>query len=210
MFEQELAKIRDKYIRSCSERDLLVNDRNKVVMSISAAETDITTYKKVLIFLQDLAASKRERAKVEIEKSVTSALRYVFGQHYSFKIILRPQNARPEADFLVVTTRGDKVITSTPTLSKGGGIVDLLSVALKFAMIELLDYDGPLWLDEPFKQISEAFIEDAGKLLTFMGETSGRQIILITHNQSLMRMCSKGFVVGLANGESIIRTKSST
>jgi DNA repair exonuclease SbcCD ATPase subunit len=76
-------------------------------------------------------------------------------------------------------------------MGKAGGIIDILAVALKFSILELLGFDGPIWLDEPFKHVSEDYIEQAGKLLTFMGQTSARQIILITHNQHLAQMCNR-------------------
>lgn len=200
----ELDNLRLMRASLVGRRDLITEAIQSLNKELESINSNIETFEKTRLFLQKVSETARNVAKVQIESVVTRALQYVFGDHYSFKIDIRSTASRPEADFLVVTKHGSKTVESIPTTGKGGGIVDLLAVALKFALLELVDYDGCIWMDEPFKHISEDYIPAAGKLLTFMGETSGRQINIITHNPRLADMCNKVNHVGQKNGISFI------
>ena len=156
---------------------------------------------KVRIFLQKLGEVAREEAKRRIEEVVTYALQYVFGPHFSFRIILRGTIVRPEADFFVVTKYGDREIINSPEGSRGGGISDIVSTALRFAMLELEEpeIEGSLLLDEPFKHVSEEYREAARNLLLYMVTASSRQVVIITHDPKLAAAAQK--VIGIRLSE---------
>ena len=186
------------------KKELLQKELSDCQVNLTSTQSNIELFEKTKIFLQELSETAREVAKNRIETVVTKALQYVFGMQYSFKIELKNTASRVEADFLVLTQYGDKVIKNYPTTGKGGGIVDLLAIALKFSVLELVNFDGPIWLDEPFKHVSEDYIPAAGRLLTYMGEMSGRQITIITHNPRLAEMCNKIIHVAQKDGKSSI------
>lgn len=160
---------------------------NNLKRSLEQATTSIELYDEVLIFLQMIGDAARNAAKVELEHLVTNALQFIFGPTYSFKIEVRNTKRGPEAHFYVVTTAGDKEIITSLENSRGGGIIDIVSTALRFALLELSSpvSDGPIILDEPFKHVSEEFIDDAATLLRYMVDNSGRQIIMSTHQKRL-------------------------
>jgi len=182
----------------------LVENKRQLTAQLVEARSSVEIYNKAMMFLQRVSTVSREEARTRIEEVVTSALQYVYGEAYSFSILLKPTKGRPEADYLLVNKTSGKEMIFNPMLSNGGGITDLLSVALKFALLQLLGYDGIMWLDEPFKQISKEYVPAAGKLLSYMGETSGRQIIYITHNEDLVNVCNKVFTVKNVSGYSTV------
>ena len=184
--------------------ELLTRDAEQLSAQLARDVEYSILLDKANIFLQRVSSRAREVAKTQIETSVTNALQFVFGPEYSFKITTK-NGVNAEADFFVVTNRRGKQIESAPSMGKGGGIIDILAVSLKFALLELLKYDGLIWLDEPFKHVSEDYIGKAGRLLQFMAETSGRQIILITHNEQLAKMCARTVIVTQENGRSSTR-----
>ncbi len=197
-FKIEVAKIEGRYA-------FLNKTFFNLEKELQETNHSIEIFEKTRIFLQKVSEAARHVAKLQVEDTVTKALQYVFGTNYSFKIDIKSTNHRVEADFLVVTTHGDRTIVSMPTTGKGGGIVDLLAVSLKFAILELMDFDGPIWLDEPFKHVSKDYIDMVGRLLTFMGKTSRRQIIIITHNSELAQMCNKTIHITQEKGFSKFR-----
>lgn len=188
----KLDNLKAYHAKAMWQKESLKDKSEALRAAIDTIEADMLIFEQARIFLQRVSESARKIAIDKLERIVSNALQYVLGPNYSFKVSLRQNNlGRPEADFLVVTKTGSKVVESLPTLGKGGGVIDVLAVALKFAMLEIEDNDGIIWLDEPFKHVSEEYIENAGRLLKFMGETSGRQIIVITHNPRLADMCNK-------------------
>lgn len=198
----ELNKLKVLHAKLSGQRELLLKEMEDKTLELQKVKSSMELFDKSRLFLQHVSEAARHVAKVQIEEIVTKALQYVFGPNYSFKIDIRSTTTRPEADFLVVTKYGSRTVESLPTAGKGGGIVDILAIALKFSLLELVGFDGPIWMDEPFKHVSEDYIPAAGKLLTFMGETSGRQIIIITHNPRLAEMCNRTITVVQKNGHS--------
>lgn len=204
--EARLNQLKEYHARSVWQRDSLLDKQSELNKEIAVINEDLLIFEKARVFLQQVSETARKAAKERLEEVVTNALQYVLGPEYSFSISLR-QNVlgRPEADFLVVTKMGSKTIESLPTLGKGGGVIDVLAVALKFAMLELEASAGIIWLDEPFKHVSEEYVESAGRLLQFMGSTSDRQIVTITHNPRFAEMCNKRILLTQRKGISEVK-----
>jgi DNA repair exonuclease SbcCD ATPase subunit len=82
-----------------------------------------------------------------------------------------------------------------PLGSRGGGVVDIVSLALRIVILELYTprIDGPLMLDEPTKQLSKEFSDRAAELLRAISERTGRQIILVTHDPVLAKEAEMRF-----------------
>lgn len=61
---------------------------------------------------------------------------------------------------------------------------------------------GPIILDEPGKHVSEDYIVPMIEFLKSVGETFGRQIILVTHNTHLTESADSAYYVRLSSGKS--------
>lgn len=205
LLESKIDKAKKSVEKNRWIREYLQKDLTMYINDLANENESIEIFDKSKLFLQAISESARNIARVRIEEIVTSALQYVFGKNYSFKITVRnTSSGKPETDFLVCTVSNNTIIESTPSLSKGGGVVDLLAIALKFAILELIDYDGFIWMDEPFKHLSKRYRPLVGKLLKFMQETGGRQLIIITHSAELAEVCEKVLTVRQIQGISKI------
>lgn len=173
-------------------RLLHIEQRDTLVDKVDTLAKELNIFDKTRIFLQSVADVARAQTKERLERIVTNALQAVRGPEYSFHVRIRPTaTGRPEVDFLTITEVGGRKIESLPTLGKGGGVIDIIATTLKFAMLEIEDNDGIIWMDEPFKFVSEEYVENASNLLQYMGKTSGRQIIAITHDTGFIEACNR-------------------
>jgi len=173
-------------------RLLHIEQRDTLSAKIDTLAGELNIFDKTRIFLQSVSDVARAQTKERLERIVTNALQAVRGPEYSFHVKIRPTvTGRPEVDFLTITEVGRCKIESLPTLGKGGGVIDIIATTLKFAMLEIEDNDGIIWMDEPFKFVSEEYVENASNLLQYMGETSGRQIITITHDTGFIEACNR-------------------
>ena len=193
---------KEYYVKFAHEKQLLENELLSLSVEIANTTSSIATLEAARLFMQKVSEEARNNAKVRIEHTVTNALQYVFGEKYSFQIDIRNTNTRPEADFIVLTEHNGEVLRSMPLTDKGGGIIDLLAVALKCSLLEILNYDGPIWIDEPFKQVSQGYRENVSNLIQYLQETSGRQFIIITHDPQFAEMCEQRILVTQVNGVS--------
>lgn len=164
-------------------------------------------YGQVAALLRTVAERAREDAREQVEILVTDALRYVFGPHLEFQVLTEQRAGRSEADFYVVSSYGSHRVQNRPQDARGGGVVDVVSLALRAALLLLArpPLAGPVVLDEPAKHVSEEYI---ARVASFLKETSssfGRQVIMITHNQHLAHTGDKAYLVEMKDGISQVR-----
>jgi DNA repair ATPase RecN len=169
---------------------------------VRAKEAVLTQAREVFQLAGETA---REQAKQSVERVVTWALQAVFGPEISFVVSLEERRDQPEADFAVVSTYGGTTpVRTEPMEARGGGIVDVISLALRSVLLERTRMGGPLVLDEPGKHVSEEYSRALGEFIRAISEDTGRQVILVTHNSELAETAEVAYRVELKNGESYV------
>lgn len=144
--------------------------------------------KDELELIENIFRKSAEYAKTvsvtHIENVVSSALNAVFGGEHQFKIDFENKSRQS----VIVFTLDDGVTKTRlerPDYGRGGGKIDIVTLALRLAILEITRSDGPIFLDEVGKHISKEFLEKTGAFLQNFSEVFGRQIFLITHNDEL-------------------------
>ncbi|HHV47089.1 MAG TPA: ATPase, partial [Tissierellia bacterium] len=125
-----------------------IDDHKKQIEDI---QSKIELLEKVVILLQKTSEFARNQAKIQIESLVTNCLQYIFENNIEFKIEIEELRNKPNAEFYVITKEDDSIIKTKPELSRGGGVVDIISLALRIAFLQIHKpkIQGPLILDEP-------------------------------------------------------------
>lgn len=158
-------------------------------------EINVSDYEKALYVLQKLSETQRNAAKESLEELGTQALQYSMGSNYEMKIDIDNTKKRPQA-FLYVRDIANDMETD-PLEENGGGIVDIISIALKVITLQVSDpvIDGPLIFDEPFKMVSKEYIPMLAEFLKKISKDFSRQIIMSTHNEYLAESCDTKIVL---------------
>ncbi|EIW19958.1 MULTISPECIES: hypothetical protein [Pelosinus] len=183
------------------KKELLEQQRDDSVMKRLEAQQQLDTFDKVQILLQKTSDYARQQAKSRIEEIVTSALSVVFGKEYSFTVDLQVRSNRPEADYYL-TSEGVTTQLKPPDYDRGGGVADVVSLALRLAVGELEGIAGPLFLDEVGKHVSAEFAPNVAYFLKEYSSKFGRQIVLITHNEALAAVSDHSLAVTQKSGVS--------
>jgi DNA repair exonuclease SbcCD ATPase subunit len=142
----------------------------------------------------------RQKAKVHFEKIVTDALQFVT-QDRSTKFVIEESIIRnkPAYEFYVETMVNGEVSKQKPEDACGGGFIDIISVTLKYAYLQIFGNpeikNACLILDEPGKMISEQMSVKFAEYIKFLGKHFGKQTIMITHNENLSNIANKTFYV---------------
>ena len=123
-----------------------------------------------------------------------------------FKIEINELYGKPNAEFYVLTKTEESIIKTKPELSRGGGVVDIISLALRIAFLEIYKpkIEGPLILDEPAKHVSEEYIFNVADFLKKTSELFNRQIIMVTHNNHLSSIGTKAYRVYMKESKSYL------
>ena len=204
ILQNDLKRLQDYYlVRKTRQEDLqLALQRLESDLLKLREQKDIL--EKVACVFQKTAEFSREQAKEQIEWLVTNALQAVFGGDIAFVIELRQVKNRTEADFFVRSVYEGVEVKVRPEQSRGGGIVDIIALALRFAMLHLFQpaIAGPIILDEPAKHVSEEYVAQVAEFLRNISNYFDRQVIMVTHNSYLSEAADTAYRVEMREGKS--------
>lgn len=184
---------------------VLEPQRDKVVADLVTLRSNMALWRQTGMLLSHLSEYARDSMRLRIEQIVTAALQAVFPEPLSFQVILRQVGGQPVADWEVVSVYGDTTVSNTPEDARGGGITDVVSLALRIALLECLELDGPLLMDEPGKMISREYLPAVAEFLKSYARETGRQILLVTHHEALAEVADLGLRVSKKDGKSEVK-----
>lgn len=190
------------YEDSLVQLDGIDKEIAQLQQEIQALTKEITLYESVRVFLQELAEVARAEIASGLESIVTLCLQAVFGPSMSFEIDIDTSRNSTVIDFYVVNTDGEEVVRFSPEESMGGGVVDTVSIGLRFGLLKILSPEpiGPIILDEPAKMVSADLIDSIASLLQELTHMFGKQNILVTHHTSMMDVVDNAIYFEKING----------
>ena len=177
------------------DRDLMIEEANlerhqreleALHFQIEKDKEEIDLHNKASYLLQKTAEKQREFIKDKIEKLGTAALQSIFGPQFELNIELNQAKTKPECKIYVTETIGENKVTREPQDFTGGGVVDIVGLSLRFAMLQVYDeprIEGSVILDEPGKHVSKEYSNLLSEFLKILSESLDRQIIFVTHNE---------------------------
>ncbi|HEY3366221.1 MAG TPA: ATPase [Symbiobacteriaceae bacterium] len=188
------------------QKQRILQDQANCQALLERHRDDSTVYEQVALLLQQTADHARQTARQQIEGLVTATLRSVFGPEYGFVIELTERGGRPEAEFYVVSDFDGELLKTRLQDSRGGGVVDIVSLGLRMAMLETYrpKLDGALILDEPAKHVSDEFIQSTALFFQKVSAGFSRQIIMVTHDAHLAETAQVAYQVVLKDNRSVV------
>lgn len=202
----ELSKLNNYISREEGKKEKLTEQLQYYKSEKKKVSAELEILEKVTIIFQMTSEYAREQAKKQIETLVTKCLQYIFESNVEFVIELEELRNKANAEFYVTDTIDDLIIKTKPELSRGGGVVDIISLALRIAFLQIHKppIEGPLILDEPAKHVSEDYIFNVGIFLKQTSELFNRQIIMVTHNNHLSAISNNTYRVEQVGSSSLI------
>lgn len=210
--ETGLKNERNEYYKQKGKMETLIELSNKSSEKLERLQRENDKLQKVKLLLQNASKFAREQSKTQMEYLVTQCLQYIFDPSMEFRIQLMEKANRIEGDFFVVSKINNTEIVTRPQDSRGGGVVDVISLALRIAMMEIHDpkIDGPIILDEPAKHVSEDYIGNVAEFLKQVSTLFNRQVIMVTHNHQLLESADVCYNVKLNDGVSVVEAVNLT
>lgn len=202
--DNDIDSLKDYLSRQEGMRDKLSEKLKLNSDRLQSIDQKINLLEQVTILFQKTSVFARNQAKDQIESIVTKCLQYVFNTDIKFVIEIEELRNKANAEFYIISEADDVIIKTKPEQSRGGGVVDIVSLALRIAFLQIHKppIDGPLLLDEPAKHVSNEYIYNVGDFLQQTSEMFNRQIIMVTHNQHLAALGSKVYRVELRGSNS--------
>ena len=158
---------------------------NNLELTLEDLKHDISLYKKSVEVLNLVQEVTKEKTKNSFERLVTYALRFIYSKDYRFQLEFGRRGNLTELNFNIKSPEFEEY--ADPIDTEAGGILDILSLALRISLLELnRNNKGFIVLDEPFKHLSKNHLAKAEEFLETINKKINRQIILITHQDELI------------------------
>lgn len=169
-----------------SELNVLKKDLQNTELDISRLlELKVQTAKavEVLMILQE---TNRQLIQEHFEKIVTYALHFIYNADYTFKFDFQRKGNFQGLNFNIISPSSQEPLDLLE--SSGGGVLDIVSLALRVAFLDLAypKVEGPLILDESLKHLSKEYLSKAADFLNVISDKLGRQVILVTHQHEFL------------------------
>jgi len=192
--------------RQEGKRDQLIELKSTYEEDLANIIKEVDLLDQVMVLFQKTSEYARSQAKSQIENLVTKCLQYVFESNIEFRIEIEELRNKANAEFYVINDNPDFFLKTKPEQSRGGGIVDIVSLALRISFMQTHKptIEGPLILDEPAKHVSEDYIYNVGDFLRQSSTMFNRQIIMVTHNSHLAELSEDAYRVELSGTESSV------
>ena len=181
-----------------------VEEKQKRIQKLEAEEQAskdrVSLLQKCVVLLDAASQQARNGIKQHFEKIITDALQFATqSTDYSFVIDEMKGRQKTSYEFYVKCTVNGQESLQKPEDANGGGFVDIISLAMKYAYLQLFDdpkiMSGTLLYDEPGKMISADMSVKFAEYVKFLGTQYGKQTIMITHNDRLAGVADKTFMV---------------
>lgn len=176
-----LRAVRDSQVAELAERQTVLARARQRIEDLSKAREVIMLVGK----------NTQQALQVRISTIVSLALATVFEDPYEFKVRFEERRNTVECDLLLV--RGEDEFS--PLDSVGGGVVDVVSFALRIADWKLRGGRPVIILDEQFRNVWPAGQPKVSALLQRLSAELELQIILVSHQERVNECADKTFYV---------------
>lgn len=134
--------------------------------------------------LEDVTEDARNKSKEVLEDICNEILSMVLNdEECKAKIDIKQKDGVPAADMYLALENGEK---TNPALQNGGGVRDLISLSIMLTMREILGNNkAPLFLDEPFKNLSLGYAGKDVETLKKVIERFGVQTFMVTNERTM-------------------------
>jgi len=185
-----LRKIDQKIEEIKIRRAELQGQINLLSATIDAARQDLVALRTVKeqtrkagLLIEFAADYARNQVKGRFEGIITEAIRTIFGEDYAFHVLFQTNRNQVSCEYAITSDEYQE--PANPMDTRGGGVIDVLSVALRAVHMQLFGAEGPLIMDEPMKHLSSHYMAQAASFLGNLHKHLDRQIIYATHSKVL-------------------------
>jgi len=188
-----ITEYRNQLEQRKGRRDALAQDITRNELRIAELHQEMIDCEKARAIVQTVAKQTQEQLEYHVSELATLALAAIFDNPYSLALEFTVRRGKTEAD-LWLERDGERVKAMDAT---GGGVVDVLSFALRAALWSLRRprSRSVLFLDEPFKHLSATLHERAATMLQEVSQNLKLQIIGVTHSAPLIEGADRVFTV---------------
>jgi DNA repair exonuclease SbcCD ATPase subunit len=194
----------DSYKKLANRVEFLQDDLGKKEDEIDEKATLIGNLEKARYVLSEVQKGTQERFKGQVESLVTMAIKSVFDRPFGFELIFERKRDKMECRPVVYEmVEGDRVEYDDTEYDIGGGLVDVMSIALRVVLwsMEKPRTRNVMILDEPGKNLGD-LISLFGDIIRKISHELKIQFIVVTHDDALKEVADRAYHISHDGKES--------
>jgi DNA repair exonuclease SbcCD ATPase subunit len=191
-------KYRSKLDKHKGHVDTLTRQLSTKEKQLTTTRQELIDVEEATVFVQEVAMATQGLLKIQIEDVVSLALESILDNPYTFELEFVRSGSKTECNLWFV--RGGQRVN--PVDDTGGGAVDIAAFAIRVALRSIGGTDNVLVFDEPFKFVSANYRDRVAELVQKLSSRLGLQIIMVTHEPSLVQHSDNVLTVTQTKGVS--------
>lgn len=176
-----------KALRHKMARDTVIQDiadKKAEIVTLTEDMEKLTKVGELLRVLMDKLVLDQVQG---IEATITEGLNTIFtDQDLTFQAEVSTKYNKIAIDFLIQQGKDEMAVKGHPLESFGGGPASVASLVLRLLALLRLKKWPLLLLDETLAAVSDEYTDQAGRFLRKLAESSGIDLLVITHKQSYL------------------------
>lgn len=180
--QQRVESLLDTYKKCAYKAEYLKGKLDSTRERLEAAEQDYQNALKAREIINIVAKDTQQQLEMRITNIVSMALAAVFPDPYQFKLVFNERRNQTEADLLLVRD-GEEL---NPVEGAGGGVLDVVSFALRIAVLLMSNHRRIIILDEPFRHLSADLQPKASEMMKMLSDKLGIQFIMVSHEEGII------------------------
>jgi len=174
------------------ELNIISNQIKDITNNINSLNKKLPSIEKAVALLQEVAENTQNQIKEHIEDIVDTGLDTCFPGLYTCHIAFVSKRNKTECEIYLKDDEGNRI---NPIEDSGGGLSDIVSFSLRMACWTMSSTDNLIVLDEPFKFLSTNLRPLAGSLLKELSNKLNLQMIIISHDEEMIEIADRIFLV---------------
>jgi DNA repair exonuclease SbcCD ATPase subunit len=165
-------------------------------------EAKLQILEQTLFIFQEVATMVQDKMVYHISEVSNLALDAIFENPYKLSIYFEIK--RNQSECYILFSKGEEKKEIDPLNASGGGVVDIVSYSLRVSLwsIKSGSLIPVIMFDEPLKNLSENYQNQAGQILREVCKKLGLQIIMVTHIGNYIGFADNQIKIGIENGVS--------
>lgn len=194
---QKMNRLNRELYTAKGQKDTLEKERTKREVAMDKAEKDREHLLTMKTLLESATEEARENGKKVLAETSTHAVRMVMDDDLEVDMHLTQKRGVANADLVIRKETDGYMLETDPANEEGGGMADIVSVSTFISMGMLVgdENQSPYFLDEPTKYVSKGNSDSVAKFLKEIVTYSGKQTILVTHDEVVAEAGDKKFKV---------------
>jgi DNA repair exonuclease SbcCD ATPase subunit len=196
----DLVKYENFLNQKKAAKNLLEIEVESLQTRIKDHQDCLANYIEALDIMNVVGILVQQEFEEVVEVLVTDALRFVFGDNYSFEIDSKVAHNQPEVHMFIVID-GERFSPEDDEFS--GGQADVVSFAFRVILwaIQYTRTRATLLFDEPFRNLhGTENAKSIREMTQYLSKMLGLQFIIVTQDEELTRMADAAFIVTKERG----------